>query len=894
MMTELNKILTLNEVVKNATNKTISLPTVQRGFVWKPYQIENLWDSLLRGYPVGSFVLSKKINSEKEFELLDGQQRASAICLGFYNPLNESAFANHEIFKTSNDNIMIFIDLLKPSSENDNRKYLFRVITKSHPWGYRKQENQKILESKDRNAAMGFYRIENNEYFNTPLKHFWPFDSYEPIPIGLFINAAVNKLSLADLEKEIRDWRKELRINEGVKLKAKNGENILCYTIEEIYNDVQKMLKKQEIPLLHLDASHLYLTDQNNAIEIQHTNTNDNDDEKQNKENEKSEQEKIEDRNISEVENLFIRLNSGGTPLRGEELNYSVLKAHITDPELLKNIEKKSKGLFYPARFITIAFRLFNNRSTKNSVNEADSISMNIKPKQFQRLIRENKRDKNSNDNFISFLTDFIDSGIIEKTQQLLVYSETNTIGLPKFVAHSLADKAPEIMFMLLYRLYVKKDNIAPDLKPRVLGLITLFTWLGRGEKQRDHAKLLQNIWPCVKSYSAERFWSEETVQRAMLMDGDYEILTSFPNSSDLKRIIPKDKKGENIKALVRSKIYDASGYRDFIHKMFFEKDIILYAQREALHEWFKVFDEVYLEDTNRPFDWDHICPHNYIRQKNIAQALRDWYPSNGNFRAWKYSLNRGDQDVSPANKLNPSKEDLEWWSKRLNKNYSTVGELKKDLLSWSYCVNENWLDLDSTILEKIKDYSNAKQIIKCILKRNVNMCLVWYKNLEIDKLIPIKQNSKNIIEFFESVISKKWKEKQENEERVAYYLPLGERNLDLYFSFDIEKNTLYEDYIYFGIQEPQKNSEENQEIKIPSNKTEKYQQGYENRYYYTGNYFTLNSYSEDSKIELFNQFYLWLIDFPDKKTKDLIINKFNDSIKSKYQNEIISLKRKQ
>jgi len=25
-----------------------------------------------------------------------------------------------------------------------------------------------------------------------------------------------------------------------------------------------------------------------------------------------------------EIENLFIRLNSGGTPLRGEELNYSV------------------------------------------------------------------------------------------------------------------------------------------------------------------------------------------------------------------------------------------------------------------------------------------------------------------------------------------------------------------------------------------------------------------------------------------------------------------------------------------------------------------------------------------------------------------------------------------
>jgi uncharacterized protein with ParB-like and HNH nuclease domain len=37
----------------------ISLPSMQRGFVWKPKQIEDLWDSLFRGFPIGSFLMAQ-------------------------------------------------------------------------------------------------------------------------------------------------------------------------------------------------------------------------------------------------------------------------------------------------------------------------------------------------------------------------------------------------------------------------------------------------------------------------------------------------------------------------------------------------------------------------------------------------------------------------------------------------------------------------------------------------------------------------------------------------------------------------------------------------------------------------------------------------------------------
>ena len=83
---ELENSFSLCEVASwSADNQKVSLPSVQRDFVWKPAQIENLWDSLLRGYPAGSVLLAPKTNEPGKFELLDGQQRATAIALGFGN-----------------------------------------------------------------------------------------------------------------------------------------------------------------------------------------------------------------------------------------------------------------------------------------------------------------------------------------------------------------------------------------------------------------------------------------------------------------------------------------------------------------------------------------------------------------------------------------------------------------------------------------------------------------------------------------------------------------------------------------------------------------------------------------------------------------------------------------
>src|SRR5208337_1356071 len=43
----------------------IGIPSLQRGAVWNAGQVELLWDSILRGFPVGALVVCEKLASQK-------------------------------------------------------------------------------------------------------------------------------------------------------------------------------------------------------------------------------------------------------------------------------------------------------------------------------------------------------------------------------------------------------------------------------------------------------------------------------------------------------------------------------------------------------------------------------------------------------------------------------------------------------------------------------------------------------------------------------------------------------------------------------------------------------------------------------------------------------------
>lgn len=66
--------LKISDVVNNIHKKKYLLPAIQREFVWNTYQIERLFDSIMRNYPISSFLFwqvdKESVNDYEFYEFL--------------------------------------------------------------------------------------------------------------------------------------------------------------------------------------------------------------------------------------------------------------------------------------------------------------------------------------------------------------------------------------------------------------------------------------------------------------------------------------------------------------------------------------------------------------------------------------------------------------------------------------------------------------------------------------------------------------------------------------------------------------------------------------------------------------------------------------------------------
>lgn len=874
----------LNQISKwGQADSNIELPKVQRDFVWRPKQIEDLWDSMLRKYPVGSFVFNE--DNKGKLQLLDGQQRATAITLGFAN----------KTFRNTYKHIRIFIDLEMP--KNEARKYYFRVITDSHPWGYQRKLNDKPLDAQQKREAVKYWN--NVDLINPNLKSCFPFDATLPVPLEFFFQAKnTNELYQTILKwplwknvnNKLNDQIKEnsSRITEDSEVfQLYNNVNFLKNRINQLYDDFHEMLKFQKIPALFLND----VWNSKNDTTL--------------KENQKENSDVVQEH---EVENLFVRLNAGGTPLRGEDLNYSILKSKIK-PEIQKNIEKACEFYLSPARFITVAFRLYQYFDKENKRRE--SLSMNIKPRQFQS--RLNKME--DIENFKNFLINLIESKkydgktLIEYSKYILEYHPIdNKAGFPHLVAKKMINNSPELLFMFWYRLVLKKDhtkfNINNDkgIHKRILGMYSIFLWFGKGFNNRDYSKLLKNIWPAMKVLDIDKFWSTATIKRAMI----HQVLLPLPHFYKNKAKIPgiswfsKQTKQNNytINTSLFDRLYKINNdYYFNIYNLFHEKDLVLYAQRD-FH--FKIFKQkqFHLDDTNVPFDWDHIYPNSLIKKKNTPRLIKEFYSTNGNFRAWPYELNRMDSDSVPAIKFNPLIENTD-----LKKSWKIFSDKHTDLnvdfncmsanlLEWSVC-KPDWLQSKVDDIKK----GNAKEVFKLILERNIDLIENWYTALDIEKLIPIKSiNNISIInnafladkcinnpKWLKTKLYKEiWNTSDDFNLIFNRKLKINQSYIYIYLTFSNDSDELInEDAISFGFYDKDKtnvfeNMKLNDEGKYDLNKKD----------FYLQNFFTLVSEDEDSVKQLFSDIASWIKDthFPLKKYRNEIFQLLADALKTKYK----------
>ena len=189
--------LTVNEVISNIDSRKYLLPSIQREFVWSAEQIERLFDSLMRDYPISSFLFwevpKQNINAFKFYEflrdyhqrnrthnekanlngnenvvaILDGQQRLTSLYIGlkgsYAYKLSHRRFDNEQAYPIRK----LYLNLLSASKNLEN-EYEFKFLTENEAENNNEKhwfEVSKILNLKEQ-SQVNEYLIENNLFQN--------------------------------------------------------------------------------------------------------------------------------------------------------------------------------------------------------------------------------------------------------------------------------------------------------------------------------------------------------------------------------------------------------------------------------------------------------------------------------------------------------------------------------------------------------------------------------------------------------------------------------------------------------------------------------------------------------------------------------------------------------
>ena len=190
--------ITIKQAIDKIEKRHYLLPSIQREFVWGTDQIETLFDSLMRKYPIGTFLFWKvdkdKIkdfqfykflkeyheknhthnpkaditDSEDIIALLDGQQRMTSMYLALRGSYAYRKRRMHQNNPHAYPQRKLHLNLLKPSGKLES-EYDFRFLTEED---VKNQDGEsywfdchKILDFKKRDKVFDY--LEDNDLSDT-------------------------------------------------------------------------------------------------------------------------------------------------------------------------------------------------------------------------------------------------------------------------------------------------------------------------------------------------------------------------------------------------------------------------------------------------------------------------------------------------------------------------------------------------------------------------------------------------------------------------------------------------------------------------------------------------------------------------------------------------------
>ena len=169
---------TIKDVIDNIKRRQYVLPAIQREFVWDTEQIETLFDSLMRDYPISTFLFWKidktriktfqlyeflkryhekdnrrnqKVDlpdSEDIIAVLDGQQRMTSLYLALTGTYAEKRPHLRKNNPLAYPVKKLYLNLLKPLDDNE-LEYNFKFLTEDEAQEARDTEAEEAQGTKD-------------------------------------------------------------------------------------------------------------------------------------------------------------------------------------------------------------------------------------------------------------------------------------------------------------------------------------------------------------------------------------------------------------------------------------------------------------------------------------------------------------------------------------------------------------------------------------------------------------------------------------------------------------------------------------------------------------------------------------------------------------------------
>ena len=293
----------IREVIEMIGSNEIYLPAIQRRFVWKHPQIEKLFDSIMRDYPIGTFlfwflkgdkikdytfykflknyhqkdndlneVAPKPELKENIIGILDGQQRLSSIYIALQGTYAYKLPYYHYTSQWAFPVRKFYLNLFNVNNRNESEDcvYDFKFLTD--------KEAQKT--------------DENNLWF---------------------------------LVRRVLEWKKASEVNKFYReLMNKHKGTEFINILEPKQDDIDDILTDLWHKLTTSEIINYY---------------------------------KIDEPELDNILDIFVRVNSGGTVLSKSDLLFSTIVAHWQEgrekiEDLMKQINKKGDGFFFDNDFI--------------------------------------------------------------------------------------------------------------------------------------------------------------------------------------------------------------------------------------------------------------------------------------------------------------------------------------------------------------------------------------------------------------------------------------------------------------------------------------------------------------------------------------------------------------